>query len=258
MQRHTAHVGWFLVVIGLIGVIGVGANAVPLARAQVAQPFTLEPGGTATIQIEAFCIEFGKFFPAAIRPPNGVAPDNVRAALDHIQQNALTANEADALEAQYAIWELLGAPNSPPATSSIAQDVLANATIAPATPGGTSVMNAAQQGTIRMQITAWDPVGDKVRILSATDHFFGRGTLEIENTSDQILDLYLPIGAAFPAQEMRFQTVSGYATDIVVNNPNLPSTSNATPLPLISLLMVTALSLLGTGYLLRRVGTNRV
>ncbi|NJL04409.1 MAG: hypothetical protein HC911_05750 [Chloroflexaceae bacterium] len=253
MQRHTAQVGWFLVVIGLIGSIGVGASAVQLAHAQVTQPFTLEPGGTATIQIEAFCIEFGQFFPAAIRPPNGVAPDNVRAALAHIQQNALTANEADALEAQYALWELLNSPNSPPATSSIAQGVLANATTAPATPGGTSVMEAAQQGTVRMQITAWDPVGDKVRILSATDHFFGRGTLEIENTSDQMLDLYLPIGAAFPAQEMRFQTVSGYPTSIVVNNPNLPGTNTDTPLPVIGLLVVTALSLLGMGYLLRRV-----
>lgn len=57
---------------------------------------------------------------------------------------------------------------------------------------------------------------------------------------------------------MRFQTVSGYATDIVVNNPNLPGTNTDTPLPVIGLLMVTALSLIGTGYLLRRAGGNCV
>lgn len=258
MQRHTAQVARLaIVVVGLFSLVG---NVTPprSAQAQVVQPFTLEPGGTASIEFEAFCIEFGKFFPAAIRPPHGLAPDNVRAALAHIQQQTLTANAADALEAQYALWELLSSPNSPPATSSVAQDVLANATTAPAPPSGTSVIDAAQQGTVQMRITAWNPVGDKVRILSATDHFFGRGTLEVTNVSDQTLALYLPIGAAFPAQEMRFQTVSGYATDIVVNNPNLPGTNTDTPLPVIGLLMVTALSLIGTGYLLRRAGGNCV
>ncbi len=234
--------------IGMLALV-LGAVAAAPVQAQVAQPFTLEPGGTAIIDFEAFCIEFGRFFPAAITAPNGLAPDNVRAALDYIQRTNITASEADALQAQYAIWQLLNSPGSPATNSSIAQDVLANASTPPASPGGTSLLEAANAGNVSLSVTRWDALGRPVRILSATDNFFGRGTVEVRNTSNQTLELYMPVGTNFPASEERFQTVSGYPTNIVVNNPNLPSTSNDTALPLVSLLMVTALSLLGTGYL---------
>lgn len=235
----------------LVGVLVLvlGAVAAAPVQAQVAQPFTLEPGGTAIIDFEAFCIEFGQFFPAAINAPNGLAPDNVRAALAYIQQNNITTSEADALQAQYAIWQLLNAPGSPATGSSIAQDVLANAGTPPAAPGGTSLLDAASAGNVSLTVTRWEPAGRPVRILSATDNFFGRGTVEVQNSSNQTLELYMPVGTNFPASEERFQTVSGYPTSIVVNNPNLPSTSNDATLPVASLLMVIALSLIGTGYL---------
>lgn len=243
--RISLMVGMLVLVLGSVA-------AAPAQAQQVTQPFTLEPGGTATIDFEAFCIEFGQFFPASVTAPSGLAPDAVRAALDYIQQNNITASEADALEAQYAIWQLLNAPNSPTTGSSIEQDVLANASNPPAAPGGTSLLDAAAAGTVRITVTRWAAAGQPVRILSSTDNFFGRGTVEVSNTSDQTLELYMPIGTNFPASEERLQTVSGYPTNIVVNNPNLPSTSNDAPLPLLSLLMVTALSLIATGHLIMR------
>jgi hypothetical protein len=227
-----------------IGLISAWLGATP-ARAAVTQPFTLQPGGVATITFVAYCTEFGKFFPQTIVEPSGaLAPEPVRAALAYIDQRGYINDEAQALEANIAIWQLAGASRLPPG-GSVTSDVVANATAAPADPAGTSILTAAAAGQVRLTLTGWAPIGDKVQILSATDNFYGRGTLTVENLSAQALDLYMPVGTLFPGNEARFQQVGGFATDVQVRNPQLPNTSgSAPPAPL---LLAAALGLLAVG-----------
>jgi LPXTG-motif cell wall-anchored protein len=235
----------------ILAAVGVLLSLVGTTFAQPKAPgnFTLRPGGVATIAFEAYCTEFGKFFPQAIKEPNGVAPDKIRAALGYIQQQGLTSDTDKALEANDAIWQLAGAARAP-AGGTTTQDVLKNATTPPANPQGTSILDAAGASQVKLTLASWQP-GPKVQILSATDSFYGRGTLTVENVSQQDLTLFMPVGTLFPGSEARLQVMGGYPTDVKTQNPQLPNTGAAEDLPG-ALIALVALVLMLVGYLLSR------
>jgi hypothetical protein len=197
--------------------LAIGGGAA-LAQTTPTQTFTLQPGGRATVTYEAYCTDFGQKFPTTLQAPNAVAEDNVRGALAYIQQNNLSADENQALEAQYAIWQLRGAAGSP-AGGDTAKAVVAAASTAPTNPQGTSVLDAVQSGQVRLTLGAWSPIGQPVAIGSATDNFYGRGELTLENTSQQALTLYMPVGTLFPPATAGEQTMAAYATNVQVTNP---------------------------------------
>ena len=226
----------------------------PVASAQSGQTFTLQPGGQATVAFEAYCTDFGQKFPASIQPPASVAQDNVRGALAYIQTNNLGADQTKALDAQYGVWQVRGATGSP-AGGDVAKAVVGAAANPPANPQGTSLVDAAKAGQVQVAINAWQPVGNPVQLGSATDHFYGRGTLTVKNTSQQALTLYMPVGTQFPPATAGDQTMAGYATNIQVSNPQtsspqkLPNTGGDDGLGW--LLFGGALALLAAGTVLR-------
>jgi len=200
----------------LFSIAGTGAALAQTGQSN--QSFTLQPGGRATITFEAFCTDFGKKFPLSIQMPNAVAEDNVRGALGYIQSNNLAADPTTALEAQYAIWQVRGATDSP-AGGDQAKTVANAASNPPVNPQGTSIVDAAKSGQVQVTVSSWQPVGDKVQLGPATDNFYGRGTLTVENTSQQALNLYMPVGALFPPTTAGEQTMAGYATNVQASNP---------------------------------------
>lgn len=231
------------------------------SQAMMAETFTLQPGGMATVNFEAWCNDFGAAFPDDIQLPSAVAQPEVQAALAHIMTENYSAAANNALEAQYGLWRVVGATNSPRG-GQVAEDVVNAATsIVVQPPQGTSLLEAAQNGQVRIELTSWEAVGDPVQIGAQTDNFYGRGTLMVENTSGQELTLYHPIGALFAPGTQGEQTMTGYATDVEVNNPQpqpsqLPNTSEGQPAPWLPAALAITL-LLSTGaffhHLARRV-----
>lgn len=202
-----------------------------IAFAQTSQGFTLQPGGKATITYEAYCTDFGLKFPTTLQAPNAVAEDKVRGALAYIQSNNISADENKALEAQYGIWQLRGATGSP-AGGDVAKAVVTAGNTTPANPQGTSVLEAVKAGQVKLTLGTWAPIGNKVAIGNATDNFYGRGNLTIENTSNQAITLYMPVGMLFPPNVAGEQTMAAYASNVQVNNPQqsqpqqLPTTAD--------------------------------
>ena len=229
----------------------------PTAQAQSAKSFKLQPGGKATITFEAFCTNFGKLFPTAITAPDGtVASDEVRSALVYAQNKKLTADEQQALQVQFAIWQLLKTANSPKGDA-LAQDVLAQVSKTPVTdPTGTSILDAAKSGQITMTLDLWQPVEPKIQITAtASDNFYGRGQLTVENTSQQALTLFMPVGTIFPPSS-NAQRMAGIQTGLKVTDPNLPATggdegSSWTIAALAGLLLLVGWQMLRTGRLSR-------
>lgn len=179
------------------------------------EAFTLAPGGTATITFTAFCTEFGVDFPQNIEAPSGLAEDNIRSALAYIQSEGLD-DEANAEEAQYAIWQLSGATGSPTG-GQVAADIVAAAETALEEPAeGTSLLDAVEAGQVEVTLDSWQPSGEQIQIGDITDNFYGEGSLTVTNTSDEELTLYHPVGALFAPATAGEQTMAGYATEIEV------------------------------------------
>lgn len=244
-QRH-----WLMVFTLLTAFFLSGRTASVLAASDPQQTFTLAPGGKATITFVAYCTEFGKIFPQQIKVPDGtLAADTIRAALSYIASTDISSDNARALEANSGIWQLAGVTNAPKG-GSVTQDVIANAKTAPAAPqGATSVLDAVKAGQLKATLGSWAPIGPKVQILSATDNFYGRGTLMIENSSDKTLTLYMQTGTIFPGSEERFQKMGAYLESVSVSNPQLPNTSGQGTLPL-ALMAFVALVLVRLGRML--------
>jgi len=244
-----------LLIIGMLSLAGRSAFAQTTPAT-----FTLQPGGKASITFEAFCTNFGQKFPQAIQAPNALGADKIQSALAYIQSNNLAADPAKALEAQYAIWQLVGATGSP-AGGADAKAVVAAAATAPASASGTSIVDAVKANQVSVTLNSWQPIGNKVQLGSAMDNFYGRGTLTVANTSQQAVTLAMPPGTLFPPATAGEQTMAGYATNVQVSNPQaaqapqqLPDTSGeGGPL----LLLFGALLLLGASRLLRLIRLAR-
>lgn len=202
------------------------ASVTPVA-AQPGRTFTLQPGGKATVSFIAFCTEFGDKYPDQLLLPTDVARPEVRAALQYIADNGLANDPARALQGQYAIWTVLGQPA--PAGDATAQQVVAFARANTVTdPQGTSLLNAAKAGQVRLTLQGWEPASPVTQITtSARDHFYGRGRLLVENVSGQALTLYMPVGTQFPPTVQPHQVMAAYLSDVTVSNPvtTLPQTS---------------------------------
>lgn len=207
-------------------------SAVQPVAAQAPSTFTLQPGGRAVVTFEAFCTEFGEVFPTKINLPDGVVTDPARAALSYGVGKGLNATGEQALQLEYAIWQAIGTTNSPKGDAT-AQDVVTNGKTVPANPQGTSVVDAAKANQIKLTLDSFQPIGNKVQITpTASDNFYGRGQITIENTSQQALTLFMPVGTRFPSTDAKQQTLAGYATDAKVTNPQtapaqLPATGGS-------------------------------
>jgi hypothetical protein len=223
---------YLLAAVALLSIAGVQAAFAQTGQGTTGvQTFTLAPGASATVTFEAFCTEFGQEFPSAVQAPNATAPDRVRAALAYARQQNLIGSNEQALQVQYALWQLLGAVDSPRGEQA-AQDIVSQAgSTPPAAPqGARSVVEASQANQVRLTVASWQPLGEPVQITqTATDNFYGRGTLTVENISQQELTLYMTIGTIFPAVNQAEQDMAGYATNIQTNDPGVSQAATAAP-----------------------------
>ena len=219
------------------------------------QPWRLQPGGTATITFESFCIDYGKKFPDSIGlPPTSVAESAIVGALNYAVGKGYTSSQPK--EVQFAIWQARGA-NGAPAPGAIGQEISANSGAQPTAPAGaTSVIDALKSGQITATAGSWEGIGEKLTINNFDDSFQGRGEIKLENTSDQEVTLYMPVGTLFPAPAAEFQSMAGYATQIEVTNPltqQMPDTgavglTGSTAM----ILLLLGLDVLALGYVLQR------
>lgn len=180
------------------------------------ETFTVQPGASATVSFEGFCYQFGEAFPSAVSAPSGLADENIRAALTLARAQGFTGSDQDALQVQYAIWQLQGEQDAP-AGGDLARDVVnrSRTAQAPAPAGATSLIDAAAAGQVRVEVAEFAPVGGPVEIApGVSDNFYGRGSLVVTNLSDQELTLYMPIGTIIPSQDPEEQDLVAYSTGV--------------------------------------------
>jgi hypothetical protein len=202
----------------LAALLWVGPAAAQGDTGQQGEVFTLQPGASATVRFQGFCYQFGESFPSAVGAPTGLAEESIRAALTLARAQGLTGSDQDALEVQYAIWQLQGEQDAP-AGGDVARDILnrSRTAQAPAPAGVTSLIDAAGAGQVRIEVTEFAAVGAPIQITdSATDNFYGRGSLVVTNLSGQELSLYMPVGTLIPSQNPEEQDLVAFSTGVEV------------------------------------------
>jgi hypothetical protein len=190
------------------------------AQAQASAAFTVPPGGRVMVSFEAYCLDFGGAFPPSVAAPNsdaGLAPANVRAALNYVRTNR-PADSAAALQAQYAIWRLMGVQGLPRGSDAVAQGT----PVADPANARSIIDGGQNRGEWSLELTAWSPTGRPLQIASgASDNFYGAGQLIIRNNTRQQLALYMPVGVILPPTTRGHQRVAAYPTGVqVVRLPN--------------------------------------
>src|SRR5207302_1411414 len=74
----------------------------PMVSSAKDNVLTIPAGGTATLSIRGFCMDFGKPFPTQDTAVKGLADDKIRAALNYSIQKGYT--EGNPQQVEQAIW----------------------------------------------------------------------------------------------------------------------------------------------------------
>jgi hypothetical protein len=194
----------------LVGSLALGVAMLPTRAGASANyqagntnSITIPAGGSATLSVRGFCLDFGKPFPTQDTTIKGLADDKIRAALNYAIQKGYT--EGNPQQVEQAMWFLRDNTWHNP-DHTIGQEIVNNATTAnmPQAGTGTAINDAVTQN--KVAITA------KFTAQTA-DHFYGDAQLQIRNTGTADIQLYLPIGTVFtvPNSNGAFQDLAAYA-----------------------------------------------
>jgi hypothetical protein len=197
-----------------------------VAQAQSTSVFTVQPGGRVQVTFVAFCMDFNTgTFPVAIQAPNAnnnpaLAPESVQKALTYIKDKKYDADATKALEAQYALWRLLDAKNSPRG-GAIAEEIIREAPkVTIQNPNGRSILETAGWNNTEWSLDtiSWQPLSNPVKLVGdAYDRFYGRGQMIVKNNTNKQLSLYMPNGTVIlPAGWGAHQRIIGYTTAVQV------------------------------------------
>ncbi|HEX6607423.1 MAG TPA: hypothetical protein VF276_10965 [Chloroflexia bacterium] len=202
------------------GFTSAAAVAQPLPQATGGQTITIAAGQSATLQVRGFCLDFGKLFPSQSNAPTGLAPDQVRAALNYAVSKGY--DTSDPRQVQEAIWFLASGAwhRDDHALGQEIVDAAKNGNM-PATPAGTSLIDALQANNLTATVSITPGGG-----LTGSDAFYGDGTLTIKNNGTQDAQVYLPFGSVFPPANSAEQRLIGYA--LAAAQPAATTTAGAT------------------------------
>jgi hypothetical protein len=206
------------------------------AKAPPPAMLTIPAGGSATLTVRGFCLDYGKPFPMQEVQASGPADDRIRAALNYSLDRGYT--DGNPQQVELAIWFLRD--NTWHAQEhTIAQEIVDNATPAnapAAISGGTSLTDAIAQNkvTVSAQFTP-----------QTQDHFYGDGQAVIKNATGAEIQVYLPIGTVFSAGAGgNFQDLAAFGltspaaqvtgTTTATASPVLTGTTTATASPVLT------------------------
>jgi hypothetical protein len=199
------------------------AHALSSAAEQAASTtLTIAPGGTASFTARGFCLDFGKPFPDQAVSPKGLADDKIRAALDYSIQKGYTTGSPDQVE--LAIWNLRDGVwrNDSHVTAQEIVDAATTATPPASTGDGMSIVDAVSQNKVSINATF---------VAQTAGHFYGDATVELTNTTNAEVKVFLPVGTTFavPGSAGTFQDLAVYILNVVNQAPTAEPTNTAQP-----------------------------
>ena len=186
--KHTSGIALAIAIMfGLLVSPHVG-RADNVRQTQGPRSITIPAGGTATITVRGFCLDFGKPFPTGQMEAKGLADEKLRAALNYAITKGYT--EGNPQQTELAVWFLRDNTWHAPERT-IGQEIVDNAVSAPNDAGdGTMLSEAVTQKQVSVTATF---------VPQTADNFYGDGEAEIKNLTNAELRVYMPVGMVFSA-----------------------------------------------------------
>ncbi len=223
-NSRTLGVASLIMVVGLVSSLAlwpIAASAMGSTYYPQAKPndsLTIKAGGTATLTVRGFCMDFGKPFPTQETTIKGLADDKVRAALNYSIQKGYT--EGNPQQVEQAVWFLRDNtwhnPDHP-----VGQEIVTNATTAnaPQAGSGTALNDAVTQNKVTLTAKF---------VAQTADHFYGDAQIQVKNSGTADVTVYMPIGMVFtvPTGGGAFQDLAAYTLSAA---PAQQATSTAGP-----------------------------
>lgn len=209
-----------------LGLSSLTVVAEPQPQALNAQVLTIPAGKTSSLRVRGFCLDYGKPFPTGISAPNGLAPDNIRAALNYaVSKDYVNTNVQ---QTQQAVWFLSDGNWHRP--DHALGDEIANAAKdtanQPATPEGISLIDALAAKSVTASITFAPAEGTAPNVA-----YYGDGVLMIKNVTTEDVKVFLPFGSVFPPAQDTEQRLIGYALAVAEAAPTNTPAPTETPVP---------------------------
>ncbi len=207
-NKRASGVAALIMVVGLVSSLAlwpIAASAMGSTYYPQAKPndsLTIPAGGTATLTVRGFCLDFGKPFPTQETTIKGLADDKVRAALNYSIQKGYT--EGNPQQVEQAVWFLRDNtwhnPDHP-----VGQEIVTNATAAnaPQAGSGTALNDAVTQNKVTLTAKF---------VAQTADHFYGDAQIQVKNSGTADVTVYMPIGTVFtvPTGGGAFQDMAAY------------------------------------------------
>jgi LPXTG-motif cell wall-anchored protein len=224
-KNPSGRVATVLFGLALILNLALGAaitSAGKLAKVVDPAPVTVPAGGTATLTVRGFCLDFGKPFPTSETMTKGLAADKIREAFAYAIQKGYT--EGNPQQVEQAIWFLRDNTWHNP-EHAIGQEIVDNATsefLPVPTGNGMSLSDAVAQN--KVTITASFAA-------QTADHFYGDARIQIKNTGTADVQVYIPTGTVFtvPGSNGQFQDLAAYTLADPAAQVTATAVSTSTP-----------------------------
>jgi hypothetical protein len=176
-------------ILGLLAIPLIGsASGVRQSQRNGPRSMIIPAGGTVTLQVRGFCLDFGKPFPTGEMRADGIADNKLRAALSY----AVNAGQAEKnpQQVELAVWFLRdNAWHAPEHT--IAQEIVDI---------GVALPNDKSDGIPLNEAIAQNKASATGKFVPQTkDNFYGDGDVEIKNLTNAELKVFMLMGQVFTA-----------------------------------------------------------
>lgn len=204
-----------LAALALVLVPAVGADASPLQELVPGEvTVNVPPGGQATIDGSAFCLNFGEPFPKAVTVSSERAADPVIRVLRAAAQQG--AGSEDLLQTQIAVWQAIEGQwgyKDKDVDMTVAKALAESATGQSTDPllgRGLALDKAIADGLVTVTVDSWEQA-DAPKALPTDAPYYGVIRFTVHNAGSEPIDVSAPLGLVLKAADEAEQDMGLYA-----------------------------------------------
>lgn len=216
MMKHSP-----LLITGLLMVCGTLGALRPVAARPASQTkpgealLELPASGEASLDVSAFCLNFGEPFPKAVTVSTKLASDGVVRLLKAAARSGSGGSEV--LQTQIGVWHQIEGEwgykdkDVDMTKAKALVEAAAAEDSSPLVAKGLPLDQAIKDGAVSATVEGWQVVADAPKALPSDAPYYGKGILKLKNLGAKALTVRVPLGLVLEAANKAEQDMGIYA-----------------------------------------------